>query len=129
MHPATRPGRDRNRRPAGSASPAPGPPRHEIFFRCRRASWGCAVPGTLFRDGPKGPDPESRDSGFASRPGMTMMAYSIINHDRPDLDRPIPGARNPRGNGKGGVEILGIDQIIATKLLAGLCERTIRHQG
>src|ERR1700754_1332567 len=77
---------------------------------------------------------ESRDStmcnctlGFASRPGMTSRgASSIINHDRPDLDRTGLGAGDPRGDGKRGVEVLGFDQVVAAKLFARLRERTVR---
>ena len=49
------PRRDRNRRRGGSGSPAPCPPRREIFFRSRRASWGRTsdvIPGWS-----EGPDP------------------------------------------------------------------------
>ncbi len=41
-----------------------------------------------FRDGPKGPDPESRDSGFATRPGMT----SEIEPSRIRSPQKIPSA-------------------------------------
>src|SRR5450432_1388712 len=56
-------------------------------------------------------------------PGMT----SIINPDRPDLDRTKPGTGNACGNRERGVEILGLYQIIASELLAGFRERTIRR--
>ena len=79
--------------------------------------------------------PESRDSPVRNRasssrfarPGMTASP-SIINHDRPDLDRTNLGAGNPCGNGKGGVEIFGLDQIIAAELLARFRKRTVRRQ-
>src|SRR5713101_978718 len=98
------------------------------------------VPGLVpspIRDGPKDRTSdvqlhigESLDSGFdtSRRPGMTTWP-SIINPDRPDLDRTIAGAGNPRGDGEGRVEILGLDQVIAAKLLAGFRERTIGSQG
>src|SRR6266446_4086698 len=62
------------------------------------------------------------------RPGMTASP-SIIHPDRPDLDRTIPGAGNPRGNAKRSVEILGLDQIVAAELLTRLREWTIGGQG
>src|ERR1700686_1306235 len=63
-------------------------------------------------------------SGPSDHPGMTASP-SIINPDRPDLDRAEPRARNPRGDGKGRIEILGLDQIIAAELLAGFRERAV----
>src|SRR6202048_2493195 len=125
-HPATRPRRDRNRRRDGSALPAPAPSRHGIFFRSRSVSLYSL---SSFR-GLRSRNPESRDSGFdaSRRPGMTASP-SIIDHDRPDLDRTRLGAGDARGNGKRGVEILGFDQIVAPELLARLRERTIRRQG
>src|SRR4051794_34739545 len=53
---------------------------------------------------------------------------SIIDHDRPHLDRTGLGAWDARGNAERGVEILGIDQIVAGELLSRLRERTIRGQ-
>src|SRR3981081_4138111 len=67
-------------------------------------------------------------SGPSDHPGMTASP-SIINPDRPDLDRTIPGAGNTRGNGERCVEILGLDQIVTAELLARSHERTIRGKG
>src|SRR5205814_2592688 len=67
--------------------------------------------------------------GRAQHETEMTASPSIINHDRPDLDRTCLGAGNPRGNGDGGVEILGLDQIIAAELFARLRDPTIRCQG
>src|ERR1700722_19642935 len=89
----------------------------------------CRLGNTVIPGWSEGPDPESRDSGFASsmRPGMTASP-SIINPDRPDLDRTEARARNLCGDGQGCVEILGLDQIVAAELLAGFRERAIGGQ-
>src|SRR5436190_10970554 len=60
-------------------------------------------------------------------PGMTASP-SVIDHDRPDLDRTRLGAGNAGGNAKRRVEILGFDQIVAAELLARLREWAIRGQ-
>src|ERR1700691_1215970 len=64
----------------------------------------------------------------STMPGMTPTLV-IIHHDRPDLDRTPLGAGNARGDGERGIEVLGFDQIIAGKLLAGLREWAIGRQG
>ena len=61
-------------------------------------------------------------------PEQRLKRSSIIHPDRPDLDRTKPGAGNPRGDRKRGVEILGLDQIVSAELLAGLRERAIGGQ-
>src|SRR5882757_8939099 len=66
-------------------------------------------------------------SALTRRPGMTA-SLSTIDPDRPDLDRTRLGAGNARGNGDRGVEILGLDQIVAAELLPRFRERTIRRQ-
>src|SRR5882757_4782377 len=66
---------------------------------------------------------------YASPRNDVARRRSIINHNRPDLDRPLPGAGNPRGDREGGVEILGLDQIIAGELFARLRERTVGRHG
>jgi len=73
-------------------------------------------------------DPEPRNSGSRfARAGMTASP-SIIDPDRPDLDRSISGAGNARGDGQRFVEILGLDQIVAAELFARFRERSIRRQ-
>src|SRR5436305_5604122 len=83
-----------------------------------------------FRDGPKDQtrNLEVPGSTLSRRPGTTA-APSIINPDRPDLDGAESRAGNPRGDRDRGVEILGIDQIVAAELLAGLRKRAIGGQG
>ena len=45
----------------------------------------------------------------------------MIQHpDRPDLDRAVARRRDPRGDLERRIEILGLDQIIAAELFAGL---------
>src|ERR1700730_17096361 len=65
-------------------------------------------------------------SALTRRPGMTASP-SVIDHDRPDLDRTVSGAWNARGNRERGVEIPGFHQIVAAELLARLRERAIRR--
>jgi len=50
-------------------------PRESIQFRRQIVS--------SFRDDPQGPDPESRDSGFAfsTRPGMTLHSHRDLGLD------------------------------------------------
>src|SRR5665213_3292776 len=75
--------------------------------------------------------PASPRNVFSISPGVmcrSVMGPSIINPDRPDLDRAIPGAGNLRGNRQRLVEILGLDQIIAAELLAGFRKRTVGGQ-
>src|SRR5438876_4165144 len=64
---------------------------------------------------------------------LGVMAYatprSVVDPDRPDFDRAVPGARNPCRDRQCRIEILGLDQVIAAKLLVGLRERPVGGEG
>src|SRR5579872_7338559 len=57
--------------------------------------------------------------GSFGRSGMTAWPSVVVDHHRPHLDRTGLGAGNSRRNANRGVEVLGLDQIIAAELLAG----------
>src|SRR5689334_8278550 len=78
--------------------------------------------------GSPAPCPPRREISFRPQPGSCGTLPSIIDHDRPHLDRTGLGAGNACGDPERGVEILGLDQVIAAKLLARLSERTVRRQ-
>src|SRR5215472_1857511 len=72
--------------------------------------------------------PASSRKIFSISPDVTCAAPSVINPDRPHLDRAIAMARagNPCGDAKRGIEVLGLNQIIAAELLARFRERAVR---
>src|SRR5450432_3053337 len=116
-----------------SARPASSRNIFSISVRVMRGRYSLiVVPGRLNGSAPSAasmPGPESRDSGFVLRtPRNDARSRSIIDPDRPDLDRARLGAGNARGHGERGIEIPGFDQVVATELLARLRERTIGRQ-
>src|SRR5690242_12474763 len=69
-------------------------------------------------------------SGFDPSHCLEAAAsQSIINPDRPDLDRTKARAGNARGDYKRRIEILGLDQIVAAELFARFREWSVGGQG
>src|SRR3974390_2874499 len=102
-----------------SKASAPGQPRKPPARRPRRdrsrRRGGSAWPA---------PAPPRRERSCRSRPESSLPSV-VIDHDRPDFDRAFPCAGNTRRNSDRGVEILGLDQIIAAELFARLRKWTV----
>src|SRR5579871_3066645 len=79
--------------------------------------------------------PTRRISVASARPASSRNTFSIstggilssvvVDHHGANLDRTALGAGNSRSNSNRGVEILGLDQVIAAELLAGFGERPV----
>src|SRR4051812_44640352 len=112
-HPATHLPPDRNRRRGGSGSPAPCCPRHGRCFRFRRMSSWTFSPHVI--------------PGCAAARNDDVET-SIVHPDRSHLDRADARAGDPRGNRNCLIEILGLNQIVASELLAGFGKGTVGRQ-